>query len=225
MVEVKKHSINLVAIGRQNPQIINADWLKANNIVPSDKSPFKELFAQKEPFSKFVSTPVFTNLILGPIEFIVDQERFLITDTAINEWSDTPIIQISKEYFSVLHHTPIRLVGINMAVKLTFSDLKEDSFFQELFLPKESKLFKAIDNKGVNASTILRYSYPNGNGRLTLGLGELRRKERIERMVHLNYEFDFTDFAKFESELAQISKVGEYWDGILRNMLRSLQND
>ncbi|MBN2018706.1 MAG: hypothetical protein JW749_00600 [Sedimentisphaerales bacterium] len=221
MVDVKRHSINLVAIGRQNPQIINTDWLKAYKIVPLDEPPFKELFAKKEPFSKFVSTPVFTNLALGPIEFIVDQERFQITDTAINEWRDTCIIQISEKYFSVLCHTPIRIVGINMVVKLTFSNPEEDSIFQELFFPKESPVFKAIANQNINASAALRYSYPNGDGRLILGIGELRRKEKIERMVNLNYEFDFTDWAKFKSELSQIPKVGEYWDGILSKLLRN----
>jgi len=220
MVEVKRHSINLVAIGRQNPQIINADWLKVNNVVPLNVSPFKELFAQEKSFSKFVSTPVFANLVLGPIEFVVDQERFLITDTAINEWNDTRIFEISEKYFSVLCHTPIRLVGINMVANLTFSDPREDSGFQELFLPKEARVFSAIASKDVNASAAIRYLYPNGSGRLTLGLGELRQKEKIERMVHLNYEFDFKGWPNFKSELKQVPKVGEYWNGVLNQLLR-----
>jgi hypothetical protein len=225
MVEVKRHSINLIAIGRQNPQIINADWLKANEIIPLDEPPFKELYAKKEPFSKFVSTPVFTNLVLGTIEFVVDQERFMIIDTAISGWGDTRIIQISEKYFSVLCHTPIRIVGINMVVNLIFSEHKEDSDFQELFLPKEARIFSAIASQDVNASAAIRYPYPNGSGRLTLGFGELRQKEKIERMVNLNYEFDFTDWARFKSELAQISKVGKYLDDVLSKLLRSLRND
>jgi len=84
MADIKKDFVNLVLIGGQNPQILNVDFLRTNDIVSPDQPPFKELFAKNKPFTKFVSTPVFANLVLENIEFTVDEQRFMIRDRTID---------------------------------------------------------------------------------------------------------------------------------------------
>jgi len=218
MAKLKRYSINFVALGRQNPQILTTDWLKANAILPLDQQPFKKLFAQEQPFSKFVSTPVLTNLVMDTIEFLVDPERFQITDKAIDRWSDSRIIDIGRKYFDVLHHTPLKLVGTNMTAKVEFSDPQESRRFQELFLPASAAVLKIVDRDDVNASAVIRYPYPGDDARVTLSFGESNKAE-FARMINFNYEFDFTDWEEFHKQLAQIENVAEYCDSLLDKLL------
>ncbi|MCK4819585.1 hypothetical protein KA005_27705 [bacterium] len=47
MASQSKNFISIVALGGQNPQILNVDFLKNNKIIPIDEAPFDQLFKQE----------------------------------------------------------------------------------------------------------------------------------------------------------------------------------
>ena len=109
-----------------------------------DEPPFDKLFQQEKPFTKFISTPVMSNLVLENIEFTIDEARFQIRDTVISDWAGTKIFDITQKYFEVLPYTPLDVIGINFNVTITFSAPEENANFQQLFLSKNSEITKII---------------------------------------------------------------------------------
>jgi len=221
MTELNKKSVNVVVLGRQNPQILNIDFLKSNEIITVTESPFKELFEKEKPFDKFVSTPVFTNLVLGPIEFVVDERRFSIRDKTIDDWVDTSIFDIALRYFETLRYTPINIIGINFTSEIAFSKIEEQKRFQELFLVEKSTILKIVDNDNVNASIVLRYPYPNDRGRVTLSINPYSEKQS-SRIINCNYEFDCNDVEILKELIGKISEKAEYFDKILNDVLERI---
>lgn len=216
-----KNFISIVALGGQNPQIINVDFLKDNKIIPIDKAPFDQLFRQEKPAKKIISVPGLANLVLGNIEFVIDEGRFQIRETAISEWVETNIIDIAERYFEVLRFTPLKLVGVNLNSMITFETLEEAGKFQELFLSKDSQLAGIVSKGDITASIVLRYPYSGQNNRVTLTI-EQPNKENKKRIVNFNYEFDFTDWTNFRSELDKISEIADYADSIVDQLLKAI---
>lgn len=221
MAELSKNFISFVALGGQNPQILNLDFLKANDIIPVKEPPFDELLKQEKPVKKFVSVPGFANLVLENIEFIVDERRFQIREKDLSEWTDTRILEIAKKYFEVLRYTPLKLVGVNLNSTITFKTTEEAGKFQELFLSKDGRLAQIISMDNVTASIVLRYPYANKRGRVMLTVDQ-PNKENKKRTVNFNYEFDFTDWANFRSELDKISEIADYADSIVDELLKDI---
>ena len=221
MAEIRKDFISLVALGGQNPQILNVDFLKNNRIVSVDEPPFDKLFKQEKPFTKFVSTPVVSNLVLGNIEFVIDSGRFQIRDNVVSEWTETRIFNIAKKYFEVLSYTPLKTVGFNFNVTITFESPEQGESFQELFLPKESKIVAIISKKKIEADYVIRYPYSESGGRVMLTLSQ-SGKARDQRIVNCNYEFDFSDWEKCAAELKNVPELAKYFDCILDDLLKAI---
>jgi hypothetical protein len=221
MASVGKNFINFVAIGGQNPQILNIDFLKNNQIIPLEREPFATLLAQENPCKKFVSVPGFTNLVLGDIEFIVDEMRFQLQENKVSLWSQTTILEIAKRYYKVLPYTPLKLVGINLNSTIAFDSLEEAQNCQKLCLPEDSDIRKIVSADNISASLTLRYPYSTGQGRVTLTI-EHPSKENDRRRINLNYEFDFVDWDNFRAELDGILEVQEYANSLFDRLLEAL---
>jgi len=221
MANLKKNFISFVALGGQNPQIINVDFLKDNKIIPIDEPPFDELLKQEKPFTKFVSTPVFSNLALGPIEFIVDEQRFQIRDTSINNWTDTKILGIAQKYYEVLEYTPLKKVGINFNSELTFETSQEAVKFQKLFLPENVPILKIISNNDLTASIVLNYHEPDNEHNISLAINRLNETKN-NRTINFNYEFYFIDWQQFNDQLVKIPEITKNCDEILCLLIEAI---
>jgi hypothetical protein len=221
MAEISKNFISLVALGGLNPQILNVDFLKNNKIVPLNEPPFDKLFQQQKPYTKFISTPVLSNLVLENIEFIVEEGRFQIRDVAISEWAETKIFNIAIQYFKILHYTPLNIIGVNLNATIGFETLQEAQNFQKLFLPENSKIISILSKDNVVADFILRYPYSDDSERIMLSLSQ-KNKSNKERIANLNYEFNFIDEKNFQTELSKISQIGKYFDLILNQLIKSI---
>ena len=227
MASLTKNFVSLVALGSQNPQIINVDFLFKHSIVPIDKEPYKTLSKQEKPFSKFISTPPLSNLVLGQIEFVVEEQRFQVRETNISEWNETIVFTIAHEYFKVLPYTPVRIAGINFNETISFSDSNEEKSFQELFLPKSCGVFKVISKSSdnINASSTLRFPFPKRDGRIMLTI-DRSNEEHLKRNINFNYEFDCfskteTDWDKFNSEINSASELFDYMDSLIDDLVKA----
>jgi len=221
MATRSKNFISVVALGGQNPQILNLDFLKANKIIKANEPPFDELLRQEKPLTKFVSVPGFTNLVLGKIEFIVDEQRFQIRDEAIREWPETKILDIAEKYFQVLPYTPLKLVGVNLNSTIVFGTPEEANNCQNLCLPQDSRLASVVSRDNISTSSILRYKYNEDGGRITLTIDQ-PDKQNTKRTINFNYEFDFTDWPSFKRELETVPSVCQYCESLLNDIMEAL---
>ena len=221
MANQTKNFISVVALGRQNPQILNVDWLINNGIISEKQPPFDDLFKEGRKLTNFLSTPPFTSLVLGPLEFIVDEQRFQIRDNSVAEWKDTIIFGIVQRYFEVLKHTPLQTVGVNLSYKIEFDNLDEAKKFQFLFLPNGIKIAEVIGTDDINATVDLRYPSPEEGVRAALSIGRFNEEENI-RIINCNYEFDFTDWANFKEELEKMPTRAISSDSIISDLLKAI---
>jgi len=218
MANLKKNFLSFVALGGQNPQILNLDFLKTNDIIPVNAPPFEELLKQEKPLKKFVSFPGLANLVLGNIEFVIDESRFQVRETEISQWAETKLIDIVKKYFEILPYTPLKVVGINFNSTIVFETPEEANNYQKLCLPEDSPLARIISRDNITASSVLRYPYWDDGGRITLTI-EQPNKKNTKRMININYEFDFTNWTNFNRELARFSKITGYVESIIAELL------
>ncbi len=221
MAGISKNHISLVALGGQNPQILTVDFLRTHKIVPENKPPFSEIFQGEKPFTEFLSTPPFTRLVIGSIEFVVDERRFQIRDHSVSEWAGSVILGIAEKYFGVLPHTPLKVVGLNLNSTITFDSIEEAGRFQGLFFPDESPIIAMVSKESVSASSVLRFPYSEDGGRVTLTI-ERADTEKPRRGVNFNYEFDFTDWSGFKTELQRVPEIAQCSDGIFRRLIEAL---
>ena len=221
MAEISKNFISLVALGGLNPQILNVDFLKVNKIVPTSEPPFDKLFQQQKPFTKFISTPIVSELLLENIHFIVEEGRFQIRDVAVSEWDKTKVLAIAIKYFEVLPYTPLKTVGLNLNATITFETNQEAQKFQQIFLPEKSKVIGIISKENIVADLVLHYSYSDNGERISLSLSQ-QNNTKIKRILNFNYEFDFIDWTHFGAELNKISQISKYFDSILEQLLKGI---
>lgn len=216
MARINKNFINVVALGSFNPQILDVNFLVSKKILDPEERGFEAL--KRGSFKDFISTPPFVRLDLGTIEFIVQQERYQIKESPITQWSETKITSITKAYFNILPHTPIRAVGINMNLKIQFDNVDEAQSFNQLIIPGDSHLIQIIPMNDPQGSIVLRYPSPVGHGRATLSFGHIE-KSGLERSINFNHEFDYTGPQDW-AQLDDLARLGQYVDSISESLSR-----
>jgi hypothetical protein len=211
MAQISKNFITVVVLGDHNPQILNVDFLTHNKIVNPSEPGF-EIMNQPKKFKDFLSTPPFARLDLGTIEFIVQQDRYQIKESQISQWSNTRIIRITRAYFTVLPHTPIRVVGLNMNIKIQFNNQNEADTFNRLIIPANSPLPQLAQMANPEGSIVLRHPSPVGDGRSTFTIGHTE-KTGLERSINFNFEYDCSGTPDW-SRLEILPELGQYFDSL-----------
>jgi hypothetical protein len=211
---------SIVFIGRQNPQILNHDFLIKSEVLPVKREPFKSLIKdssqKKTPFTSYLSTPVVTALDYKWISIIVEENRFQIKDTKFKVPSKSPIITITKKYFGILlKYTPLQLGGINFGGQLRFLDMEDERIFDDRL---------GIDNKKFETSlrvNKVRYSnritFPWNNDQLELRINKPKKDLNTSDM-NFNLEFDYEDIDSFISKLDQADKIYKRFKEILNKL-------
>lgn len=208
---------SIVLIGRQNPQILNHDFLVNNNVLPKDQPPFKELFAKDgtQPFSEFISTPVLATIKYGPISIVVEESRFQTMDRRFEDPPSSPIIQITKRYFGVLRHTPLQLGGINLNGVIRFSDAKDEGAFDERLGFDRAPLSGMVGTTDVRIG--LFFSYPWQNGIVEVQLPKPKERSKLGT-INFNYEFKFKDIETFLANLDDFGRLYASFKTFLKSL-------
>ena len=214
MAKIEKNFVSVVALGSQNPQILNEDFLKVNKIIPSEQSIF-------EKKTNFISTPILTTIAFGSVEIIVEERRFQIRHTNLPSWTETPIFDIVIKYYDVLKFTPVETAGFNFNCKIVFDSLEEANNFHKILLPDTSKI-KEIISEDVDVGMKLLYSYKD-NGRVLLTIERLIH-EKSERVLNFNYEFSClkdgqTKWSIFKERLSKVDQLTQYFSDITGRLL------
>jgi len=216
MAQKIKNHISVVALGRQNPQILNPDFLKISSIVPVDKEPFLSVYKEGQPFTEFISTPPFTRLVIKNIDFIVDEQRMQIKQVGIDNWTNSPIFDILIKYYKVLPHTPLQIVGINLNYKIVFDNTGEIEKFQKTLFSQDHPIAHVIRSDRVNIGMELTYPYKDKD-RIKIIIGRLQDNFRI---VNFNYEFDYKGVGDLESKFKEFKNISNYCEDIFDNLIK-----
>lgn len=145
------NSSSIVLIGNFNPAIFHPEWFERFKILPPQEIQWAEgsnipkeeiqykgrkLIIQENP--SLIVTPQFAHLPFQSLQIDVSQERF---DCKAAQRKTFPLIkETTLKIFSLLKHTPIRVLGINFEGHWR---LKKDGtiILKELF-GKKADLFK-----------------------------------------------------------------------------------
>ena len=218
MANIQKHFVSLVALGSQNPQILNEDFLKINKIIPAGQPPFDQK-------TNFVSTPPFTTISFGPVEIIVEEQRFQIREGGLSDWTETSIFNIAMNYYKVLQYTPVKTFGLNLNSQIDFENAEEADKFQKLLLPEKSGITAIISEDNIDISLRLRYPYSkNGQVLLTIeGVGP----DKLKKQLNFNYEFNCfkdgqTNWLAVESEISNVNNLSNYFDQIINRIKEAI---
>ncbi len=209
---------SIVLVGRQNPQILNHDFLINNQVIPINEEPFKTLIKQsskgKPPFSQYLSTPVVTQLSYNWISIIVQESRFQIIDNKVSAPSKSPIISFTKKYFGeLLRYTPFQLGGLNFNGELKFSNKNDENNFDKM-LGIDSEKFKSnfgIKNT-IQFESKINFPLDNGQGQLNVSKP---KKVKDTGIANFNFEFGYEDIDSFMTRLDEAERFFEFYEDML----------
>ena len=194
--------ISVVFVGRQNPRILNHDFLVHNGVLPVDQEPFRELLRTRDrPAApdEFVSVPVMTSIRYGPVSILVDENRYQITDRRFGNLASSPIVPITKKYFgTLLRYTPLTAGGINFNGLLRFESQADEHGFNERLGLDAGKMAAALKSTDVRVGLVVSFPWHNGVVEVQMP----KPKDRAAPgLVNFNYEFGYTDIDSFLSNL------------------------
>ncbi len=207
---------SIVLVGRQNPQILNHDFLTKNNVLPVDTEPFISLLTnadeEKKPFTAFLSTPVVTTLSYDYISIIVEENRFQIKDDKFRIPSKSPIIFVIKKYFGeLLRFTPFQVGGINFSGKLKFQDKKDEAYFDE-GLGINTDNFKKLTDIQSDVKYSSRFDFPLGDDKIEIRIDKPKENIPISS-INFNREFKYKDIDSF---IGSFDKSDESYDFFIK---------
>ena len=218
MANIQKNFASVVALGSQNPQILNEDFLRINKIIPADHSPFDKR-------TNFVSTPPFATIAFGPIEILVEEHRFQVREAGLSDWNKTYIFDVAIDYYKTLEYTPVKTIGLNLNCQINFENTEESEKFQKLLLPEKSKIIEIISEDNIDIGLRLHYPYAE-NGRVLLSI-DRSSPDTLQRQLSFNYEFNcfkdgHTDWSMVELELSNANNLSNYFSEILDRLLEAI---
>jgi len=204
MINCQPKFFSIIFIGRQNPQILTHDFLLKNNIIPFDKAPFKDIVSKQpedKPFSDFLSTPVLTKLTYKNINIVIEESRYQITDTANISPLESPIIQFTKNYFSVLKYTPLGLGGFNFNYFISFGSKDEKLEFENSFISDRNEIYKELGFTNFEVS--LQLACPFNQNKLEFAIARVTAND-LAKVFNFNYEFRYKEIDSFLANLDDI---------------------
>lgn len=218
MITCQPKFFSIILIGRQNPQILNHDFLLKSNIIPFDKSPFKDITTkqpEEKPYSDFLSTPVLTKLTYKNIDIVIEEGRYQITDISSTPPTDSPIVIFTKNYFSVLKYTPFVLGGFNFHNFLSFGSKDEKIEFEDRFIADRNSTYKEL---GINNFEIsLQMACPFNQNKIEISIAKVMANDLV-KIFNFNYEFRYKDIDSFLGTLDEVPILFDKFKTILSKL-------
>ena len=210
--------LSIVFTGKQNPRILNHDFLLNNGVLPKNKEPFKGLFAKQDsdPFTDFLSTPVLACIRYAPINLLVEENRYQIRDDRFEDPPSSPIIEITRKYFGeLLRFTPLQLGGINLNGIIKFVDVSDEQAFDERLGLTRKNLSDTVGSTDVRIG--VSFSFPWNKGMVDVHL--FRPKDRSQPgTISFNYEFNYQDIDSFLKNLDDSDQVYKKFIDLLQSL-------
>ena len=209
MITAKQMFFSIVLVGRQNPQILNHDFLESNGVLPRKEPFYKQNLAQGEAvFTEFFSTPPMARIAYKKYSLLVYEERFQAIDTTGDDPRESPIIQITKNYFgNLLKYTPFTVGGLNLNCELTLGPAEEQVIDGILGINREqaNQAFGFVSTIGSITGI-----FPFLDGKMSVVFAKPKDPGNPTK-VNFNYEFSYPgSMEAFLSNIDKVDKIVDY---------------
>ena len=205
-MEVRDFSIVVVA-NNQNPSFLNPDFLKYNQIVPTDW----------ELAMPPISIPVLSQVMFkNGVNIVAQSDRVTFWEALDNDNLVFQIPDISCKYIDIVPAVDYKAVGININAHFPIAN-KEDN--QDTVLTKliSQGKWKNFQGKSPNAVVQFTYQLDNTNLMITIQEAIIQKNPNNESVNILNFS------ANFHRELIN----GTYAERILyvKNIIQDCKSD
>ncbi|KYC35713.1 hypothetical protein WA1_07865 [Scytonema hofmannii PCC 7110] len=179
-VEIRDFSIVVVG-DKQNPSILNPDFLKYKQIVPSDW----------ELAMPFICTPALSQVVFkNGVNVVVQSDR--VTFWEVSD-SDNPVFQIPEifcKYIDIVPAVDYRAVGININADLLVENQENN---QDTVLSKLISEGKWKNFQGKSPNTVVQFTYQLDNTNLVIAIQEaiIQKNSKNEIGNVLNFSANF----------------------------------
>lgn len=202
-----------------NPTILNPDFLRVQCIVPEDWG--------WELASPTIVTPPFATVqYASGVSISVESNKLQIADTKTTEPIESKIVEIARQYATVVPHVRYTAVGINYRFAIEIEDA--ETYLKSHFLkdgPWDSE-DNPINSVGLN------FVYPVDSGRLVLSIesgivsdtahGEAQQKSVIIANANFHRDLDLSNLPTSDQVSECLNMNSTDWqrcNKILTNML------
>lgn len=217
MITAKQMFFSIVLVGRQNPQILNHDFLESNGVLPRKEPFYKQNLAQGETvFTEFFSTPPVARIVYEKYSLLVQEDRFQAIDTTGDDPCQSPIIEITKNYFgNLLKYTPFTVGGLNLNCDLTFGPAEEQVIDGILGINREQANQAFGFESTIGSITGI---FPFLEGRMSIVFAKPRDPGNPTK-VNFNYEFSYPgSMEKFLLNLDDADKIVGYQESFYKRI-------
>ncbi|WP_190671989.1 hypothetical protein [Nostoc sp. FACHB-190] len=205
-VEVRDFSIVVVA-DNQNPSILNPDFLKYRQIVPSNW----------ELAMPPISTPALSQVLFkNGVNLVAQSDRITFWEALDSNDLVFQIPDISCKYIDIVPAVDYRAVGININAQVLIADKEDnqDTVLSTLISPGKWKHFQ-----GKSPNAVVQFTYQLDDANLMIAIQEaIIQKNSTNELVNI---INFS--ANFHRELSN----GTYQEKVLRvkNIIQSCKSD
>lgn len=218
MGTAKLDLFSIVLVGRQNPQILNHDFLIRNNVLPTCE-PFvrTNLKEGETAFSDFISAPPFARIVYGNVSLLVHEDRYQALDESGSDPLHSPVMGITRKYFGdLLKFTPFKIGGMNLNYRLTFKEGNEEQSFDTALGLDSENARNAFGSQSLVTS--MTAELPFLDGQMSVVIAKSRQPGQPAR-INFNYEFGFPgDMQGFLANLDRIGKIAEYRTSLFQRL-------
>lgn len=193
---MKQEIINVSVVvqsEQHNPSILHPSFLTSEGIVPLDW----------ELSDAPVCTPVFARVnYKNGIAFVVENNRFQVIDTQVNNLAESDITDLGFAYCSKLPHVHYTAIGVNYEVFL--ENDKPEGYLKQKFLISQSADIEEISPSSIG----FRFIYDLSIAKLQLSVDSGKIRNPIKGteingiLVKANYHNDIPN-----NDLGEIKKV------------------
>lgn len=208
MAQANQKFFSIVLLGRPNPQILNHDFLVANDILPHLKPFFKEVKESETPYTEFFSTPPVSRIAYEEFSIQIQEDRFQAMDTSGGDPQTSPIIGITKRlYGDILKYTPFTRGGLNLNYEIFLENDQERNTLDAKMGIDMSQARIAFDTD--NPSISITATFPFNNGRILISMAKPRDTYPLN--CNFNMDFDFNqNLNDFLMHIDEISRLLDY---------------
>ncbi|MEH1892183.1 MAG: hypothetical protein V7K92_22935 [Nostoc sp.] len=205
-VEVRDFSLVVMA-DKQNPSILNPDFLKYNQIVPPDWE-----LAMPPICTPPVSQVVFKN----GVNIVAQSDRLTFWEVLDADNLVFEIPEIVCKYIDIVPYVDYRAVGININAHI-IKEEKEDN--QDTVLAKLIASGKWKQFQGKSPNTVVQFTYPLDNGSFTISIQEvvISKIQNNELVPVINFS------ANFHRDLIKTNYLERV--SYLKNIIQSWKTD
>lgn len=198
-VSIAAREFSVVLLGDFNPAILHPAWFASTGLIKLSEGDAADVEVVHKEVTIWTSDWLKLNADKNRVQFQSDQEAYA-----------GPLRDVAIGALTLLEHTPVRAVGVNVSAFFQFTSQEQlDKFGHEL-IPKP-RWEKALPEPKTLKAVITSRRDDDYRGNLNLTIAATTRFQ-FSAYVHINDHNEVEPEAKRPSAISAISIIQRQWD-------------